>query len=358
MAAVLAALLLVISFGSINPANAQSANLLGRGSNDSTNTAQNPSSPAQDESLISLPGWLSDLVGQTIVIQTKLNREITATLRDAKSDRSIWPGLMIIALSFAYGVFHAAGPGHGKMITTTYFLSRDAGWRQGVAMGSLIAGVQAVTAIVLVGGLTLILNLGPAAITQNGLVLEAVSYALIAGLGTLMCLRILQGRDDCCDHGGHTHHDHHHHTHDHGHDHNHAHDLAHEHQHDHQDTGHHHAHSTAAPAQTRWQMIASGIVVGLRPCTGSILVLLFTMANGMFLIGVGSAFAMALGVALTISLIGLAAIGIRTGTRHLFHLSDGASGIIRRAVGFGGALMITLFGVMLLLASARQLGWL
>ncbi len=63
-------------------------------------------------------------------------------------------------------------------------------------------------------------------------------------------------------------------------------------------------------------MIASGIVVGLRPCTGSILVLLFTLANGLFLIGVASAFAMALGVALTISLIGLAAIGIRTGTQH------------------------------------------
>jgi ABC-type nickel/cobalt efflux system permease component RcnA len=105
-------------------------------------------------------------------------------------------------------------------------------------------------------------------------------------------------------------------------------------------------------------MIASGIVVGLRPCTGSILVLLFTMANGMFLIGVGAAFAMALGVALTISLIGLAAIGIRTGTRHLFNVSDGTSGMIRKTVGFTGALIITLFGVMLLLASARQLGWL
>ena len=78
----------------------------------------------------------------------------------------------------------------------------------------------------------------------------------------------------------------------------------------------------------------------------------------MFLIGVGAAFAMALGVAITISLIGLAAIGIRTGTQHLFSLSETSSGIIRRTVGFAGAAIITLFGVMLLLASARQLGWL
>jgi ABC-type nickel/cobalt efflux system permease component RcnA len=344
MAVVLTALLLVISFSSSNPASAQSANLLGRGATDSTETTTppNPNAENKEDSLITLPDWLSDVIGQTVVIQTKLNREITATLRNAKEGDSFWPGLVIIALSFGYGIFHAAGPGHGKMITTTYFLSRDAGWKQGVAMGSLIAAVQAVSAIVMVGGLTLILNLGPAAVTKNGLIMEAVSYALIAGLGALMALRILQGRDDCCDHHGpHGHHHHHDHDHDHHHDHE-----------------HHHTHNDGPVVQSSWQMISTGIVAGLRPCTGSILVLLFTLANGMFLIGIGAAFAMALGVAITISLIGLAAIGIRTGTQHLFNLSDTTSGIIRRTVGFTGAAIITLFGVMLLLASARQLGWL
>ncbi|KZB62401.1 high frequency lysogenization protein HflD [Thalassospira lucentensis] len=327
------AFLLAISFLPSNQAAAQASNLLGRG----TSSEQAPNTPDQTtqndgESLISLPGWLSDIVGQVVVIQTQLNRQMTATLRSAKTGDAWWPGLTIIALSFAYGVFHAAGPGHGKMVTTTYFLSRDAGWKQGVAMGSLIAGIQAVTAIVLVGSLTLILNLGPAAITQNGLVLEAVSYALIAGLGGLMCIRILQGRDDCCDHGGH---DHHHHSHDHSHHHDHDHAIT----------------------KSRWQMIAGGIVVGLRPCTGSILVLLFTLANGLFLIGIASAFAMAAGVALTISLIGLAAIGIRTGTQHLFSVSESTSGLLRRGVGLAGAALITLFGLLLLLSAARQLGW-
>ncbi|MCC9625950.1 high frequency lysogenization protein HflD [Thalassospira sp. MA62] len=335
----------MISFASTNPAAAQSSNLLGRGNSDTT--AQSEQAESSDHSLVTLPDWLSNIIGQTIIIQTKLNREITATLREAKNGDSWWPGLMIIALSFGYGVFHAAGPGHGKMITTTYFLSRDAGWKQGIAMGSLIAGVQAVSAIVLVGTLTFVLNMGPAAVTQNGLIMEAVSYGLIAILGAVMCLRILQGRDDCCDHGGHHHHEHEH-EHDHHHDHNH------DHHHHHED----HHHDIAAPiAQNRWQMITSGIVAGLRPCTGSILVLLFTLANGLFLIGVASAFAMAAGVALTISLIGLAAIGVRTGTQHLFTLSESTSSILRRAVGLTGAGIITLFGLMLLMASARQLGW-
>ena len=346
MPALIMAFLLAISFLPSNQAFAQASNLLGRG----TGSEQAPNPPDQTpqndgESLISLPGWLSDIVGQVVVIQTQLNRQMTATLRVAKTGDAWWPALTIIALSFAYGVFHAAGPGHGKMVTTTYFLSRDAGWKQGVAMGSLIAAVQAVTAIVLVGSLTVILNLGPAAVTQNGLVLEAISYALIAGLGGLMCIRILQGRDDCCDHGGHDHphHDHTHHHHHHHHDHAHHH---HDHDHNH------------ALTKSRWQMIASGIVVGLRPCTGSILVLLFTLANGLFLIGVASAFAMALGVALTISLIGLAAIGIRTGTQHLFTVSESTSGWLRRGVGLAGAALITLFGLLLLLSAARQLGWL
>ncbi|WP_297000015.1 MULTISPECIES: nickel/cobalt transporter [unclassified Thalassospira] len=344
MAAVLAALLLAISFSSSNLAFAQSSNLLGRGAVDSSESPPSPTPEPAEESLITLPDWLSGIIGQTVILQTKLNREITSTLREAKNGDSFWPGMVIIALSFAYGVFHAAGPGHGKMITTTYFLSRDAGWRQGVAMGSLIAAVQAVSAIVMVGGLTLILNLGPAAVTRNGLILEAVSYALIAALGALMALRILQGRDDCCDHHGPGMHHH---------------DHAHHHDHHHSVSGHHnHGHDSFAATQSSWQMISTGIVAGLRPCTGSILVLLFTLANGMFLIGVGAAFAMALGVAITISLIGLAAIGIRTGTQHLFSLSETSSGIIRRTVGFAGAAIITLFGVMLLLASARQLGWL
>ena len=342
-------MLLAISFSSNNIASAQTSNLLGRGTSDSTETAPSPAGKSNtDNSLISLPAWLSDIIGQTVILQTKMNREITATLREAKNGDSLWPGLVIIALSFGYGIFHAAGPGHGKMVTTTYFLSRDAGWKQGVTMGCLIAAVQAVSAIILVGSLTLILNLGPAAVTKNGLIMEAVSYALIAGLGALMALRIIQGRDDCCDHHGpghhHTHHDCEHHANDHdGHGHRHSHE-------------HEHAHAPAI--QTSWQMISTGIVAGLRPCTGSILVLLFTLANGMFLIGIGAAFAMALGVAITVSLIGLAAIGIRTGTQHLFNLSETSSGILRRVIGFAGAATISLFGVMLLLASARQLGWL
>lgn len=349
MLAVLAMLMLAL-FALIMPttAHAQSAELLGR-----------RSAPAETENpapAFKMPDWLAAIVGGAMKIQTQLNRNMTATLRAAKQDNSWWPALSIIALSFAYGVFHAAGPGHGKMVTSTYFLSRDAGWKQGVAMGALIAATQAVSAIALVGILGLVLNLGPAEITRNGLLLELASYALIVVMGGYMCLRILQGKDDCCDHGpiGPTH--------DHAHDHHHNHDHDHHH-HDHHDHGHHHhAHDAASTADTttrsgRYNAITSAIIVGLRPCTGSILMLLFTLANGLFLVGIIAAFAMAFGVALTVSAIGLAAIGIRFGSQKLFSLPPRWSDWIRRIVGFGGAAMITLFGVVLFLAASHQMGW-
>ncbi|MFH1805174.1 MAG: high frequency lysogenization protein HflD [Pseudomonadota bacterium] len=314
------------------PAQAQSGNLLGRG----TATETPAEAPTDDNSTGSsvLPDWLSPVVTKMVQIQSSLNREMTAALRSAREAQSWWPGLTIIGLSFAYGVFHAAGPGHGKMVTTTYFLSRDAGWKQGVTMGTLIAAVQAVSAIVLVGTFALVLNLGPASITRNGLIMEAVSYGLIIIMGAVMCLRIVQGRDDCCDHGPAEQ----------------AHDHSHNHDHD-----HHHA---PTPYSGWRQTVISGVIVGLRPCTGSILMLLFTLANGLIFIGIVSAFAMAIGVAITISLIGLAAIGMRSGTRKLFSLPDRVSNILRRTIGFAGAGMITLFGVLLLLSSAQQLGWL
>jgi ABC-type nickel/cobalt efflux system permease component RcnA len=317
-------------------ANAQTAELLGR---------RSAIDPAADSSAIALPDWLAGIVGGAMKIQTQLNRQMTQTLRDAKQGNSWWPALSIIALSFAYGVFHAAGPGHGKMVTSTYFLSRDAGWKQGVAMGGLIAATQAISAIVLVGTLGLIFNLGPAAITKNGLLLELASYALIVVMGLYMCLRIAQGRDDCCDHGHVHEHDHH----------------AHEHEHvtaTHDDpTAPTFAHAHATNTRARSPAIISAIIVGLRPCTGSILMLLFTLANGLFLIGIAAAFAMAFGVALTVSAIGLAAIGIRFGSQKLFSMPPAVSQWVRRIVGFGGAALITLFGVVLFLSASHQLGW-
>ncbi|PKR56257.1 high frequency lysogenization protein HflD [Thalassospira marina] len=352
---------MLFTLASPQGAHAQTAELLGRRSA--------PSDSAATEPAYKMPDWLANIVGGAMKVQIQLNREMTATLREAKQGNSWWPALSIIALSFAYGVFHAAGPGHGKMVTSTYFLSRDAGWKQGVAMGALIAATQAVSAIALVGILGLVFDLGPAEITRNGLLLELASYALIVVMGGYMCLRIAQGRDDCCDHGpiGHTHnHDHHHnhshehhdhHEHDgHSHDgHDHAGHLAEAHSHDHV---HEHEHVEPKAAQTgRYNAITSAIIVGLRPCTGSILMLLFTLANGLFLVGIVAAFAMAFGVALTVSAIGLAAIGIRFGSQKLFSLPPVWSDWIRRIVGFGGAALITLFGVILFLSASHHMGW-
>src|SRR3546814_12681543 len=111
-----------------------------------------------------------------------------------------------------------------------------------------------------------------------------LSYGAIMLLGLWMAWGIASGRHHCHTHG---------HAHDHGHDHG-----GHDHHHDHD---HAHDHTYRPALRQRWPLLMTSVAVGLRPCSGAILVLLFTLANGMLLTGVVSTFAMAFGVALTSS---------------------------------------------------------
>ena len=58
---------------------------------------------------------------------------------------------LLAGLSFAYGVFHAAGPGHGKAVISSYLVATGEGFRRGVALSALAALAQALAAIALVG---------------------------------------------------------------------------------------------------------------------------------------------------------------------------------------------------------------
>ena len=105
---------------------------------------------------------------------------------------------------------------------------------------------------------------------------------------------------------GHDHH-HHDHVHDHGHAHQ-AHDHAH-HDHDHEDEasawGHAHAPEPSELGGRHWfrRALSAVIAVGLRPCSGAIIVLVFALAQGLFWIGVASTFAMGLGTAIPFNLL-------------------------------------------------------
>jgi len=313
-------LLLVIAA----PMRGSAADLLGRPDSPASTAEETAPPPTV------LPEPLRGMVAGLVSVQSRLNAELRAQMQLARRGDSLRPALAIIMVSFLYGVFHAVGPGHGKMVVGGYFLSRRARLMHGLAMSGTAALVQALAAIAVVGVLATVLEMGSRRIMEQAAVLEEISYAGIVALGLWMAWGVVSGRV-CC-------------AHDHdeaGHDH----DCA---------CGHDHAPPppVKAPAANRSELaavLAAGAAVGLRPCSGAILVLLFTLANHIFLIGVIATLAMGLGVAITVSAVSLGALGLHRGLARLGGRHDQTATRVRQAVALAGALAIVLFGAAQLL---------
>src|SRR5262252_2856973 len=166
---------------------------------------------------------------------------LSSLIRAAKVDGSAAYTLM--GISFLYGVFHAAGPGHGKAVISSYLVANDETWRRGIVLSFASAVLQALTAIVIVGVAAVMLGATAKAMGKTVQIIEIVSYGLIVLIGLRLLwvkgrafLHLLRGEKSHGHdhHHAHGHHDGHHHHHDHSHDHHdHHHGHAHAHDHDH-----------------------------------------------------------------------------------------------------------------------------
>ena len=174
-------------------------------------------------------GWL-------LAKQSEFYRQISATIRAAKSDGSaVWT---LLVLSFAYGIFHAAGPGHGKAVISSYLVANRETARRGIVLSFASALMQSLVAVVLVGICAWLLN-ATAKTMCGAKAIEIASYALIAAFGARLVwtkgggfLRALRPQQLVPAMAVATpQHDHDHH-HDHSHSHAHA-SVAHDHGHDH-----------------------------------------------------------------------------------------------------------------------------
>jgi len=327
------------------------------------------------------------IVGWLLAKQSEFYRGLSGAIRAAKKDGSAVWGLF--ALSFAYGVFHAAGPGHGKAVISSYVVANGETWWRGVVLSFASAILQAIVAVAIVGIAAVLL--GATRRTMDGTVwwIEVISYSLIALLGARLLWvkggaligawhKYRAGPEAAHSHDHHDHgHAHHHHAHDHarnnhgrhhghhhGHDHKHAHGAAcsgHHHDHDDHASAWGHAHAPepqelAGPGG--WKRGLSAIVaVGLRPCSGAILVLVFALAQGLFWAGVASAFIMGLGTAITVAAIATVAVGAR-GLAQKFAASRPGPGMLAlRGLEVAAALLVLIFGIALLtgyIASERM----
>ena len=304
---------------------------------------------------------LGGVIGWVLAKQAEFYRQFSGLIRAAETDGSAVLGLL--GLSFAYGIFHAAGPGHGKAVISSYLIANQETWRRGVVLSFASALLQALVAVVMVGIARIVLDATSQQMCGADRIIEIASYALIAligarllwtkGRGFFGALRGLRREPMPASVGAAAtdHHDHQHHDHDHHDDHHH---------HDGEACDHVHGPEPADLAGAGgWRRGLSAIfAVGLRPCSGAILVLVFALAHGLFWVGVAATFLMGLGTAITVAAIATLAVGARSVAAKLAARRTGYGTLAMRGVEVGAAGVVLVFGLLLLvgyLATERGL---
>ena len=302
-------------------------------------------------------GWLAFINDN----QQAFYRSLTGALKAMREDPAhLWT---LIGLSFAYGVFHAAGPGHGKAVISSYMIANETELKRGIAISFVSAFLQGVVAITLVGVGYAVLRGTSISMTEATHALEIASYGLIVAFGTWLLLRKMRSlwltrsapisaalfdgpaaarpvgtglsfRAMAVDHG----------------------------------------HETLAPGSVcpdcgvthlpdprmlsarnfslreAWSAI---VAVGLRPCSGALLVMTFALLNGLYLGGILSVFAMALGTAITVSALAALAVSAKGLAVRLSGPGSPAARRVANAIEIFGALLVILLGALLLAASLQ-----
>ena len=302
------------------------------------------------------------------VQQQDFYRSLTGALKAMRDDGGkLW---LIVGLSFAYGIFHAAGPGHGKAVISSYMLANEVALRRGIMLSFVSAFLQALTAIVVMTLVFLVLRGTSISMTDATSVpgdrelradhalrrLAAVAQGRAAGAGPAAARRPAHSLSAApCARTATR--------------------MV-------MPTSHAHSHSHASCARPRiraqpcgraksatpaampcarsgaavgrpfgWRTAWSAIVaVGLRPCSGALIVLSFAFLNGLWVGGILSVFAMALGTAITVST--LATLAVTAKNWAVAYAGDGRTGNrVHAAIEIGGAAFVFLLGLLLLSAS-------
>jgi len=266
-------------------------------------------------------------------MQRDLHGQLAAAMRAVQAE-GITAGLALVILSFLYGVFHAAAPGHGKVVISTYILTHESYLRRGIQLSLLSSLCQGMTAVLAVFGTVGLLSLPMREVNGAAVDLEMLSYGFVALVGAALVvgrarrlwrrrrqpslsLRHIHADGRGCNSCGHAH----------------------------------------VPSQRQleaplsWTGVAGIIAsIGLRPCSGAILVLLVAVSMDLKLAGIAAVLAMSLGTAITVSLLATLAVYARKTTLRLAaHLPDSESLVSAAAdiIGLAGGLLIALFGAVM-----------
>lgn len=270
--------------------------------------------------------------------QRELHRELAGAIKAVRREGSAAAAWSLIVLSFLYGVFHAAGPGHGKMVISSYLLTHKSAVRRGLWLSAVASLTQGLTAIVLV--LVLVALVGWTRSDAQAAVgtLETVSFALIALLGLGLAARALWwlARGLLAAHRAPT---------------APASDGPSSDAHHEAGCGHCHTPDAGQLAQPLSLKTFAAVVlsVGIRPCSGAVLVLIFAEVLGLRWAGISAVLAMSLGTAATVGMLAVLAVNFR-------HLASLAAGGGRRFVLAGQAVALLGGGVITAIGASLFFG--
>ncbi len=272
------------------------------------------------------PGLFTAIGREVMRIQSDMNRALSRQMRAVRDDASALPLLIGLALAGLYGAVHVAGPGHGKLVIVSYFLGREANLGRGLLLGLQIAATHVVAAIVLVALADIVLRETFGGAPGEMAAVRILSYATIAIIGILMLVDAARDlrRSRLGQPGAPN-----------------AHALDEHDRHDHAiKTGACHAHGGG-------QHGILSFAVGLVPCTGATLIMLYALANDILFAGILMVVAIGIGMALAMAAIGIATILLRQGVMSRAR-STGTQGRLALALHFGGGLAVTALGGSLL----------
>ena len=278
---------------------------------------------------------------------------MSGALRNMKSGSPIAAAWTLMLLSFGYGIFHAAGPGHGKAVISAWLLATENELRRGIVISAMSAVIQALTAIVIVSALLLLVASASAKARDVAGVLESASYGLIGIMGLYLIWTAIRGQRTAPATSPTTHR---------------VSDLHHfdsfqpkldgrpaqDHVHG-PDCGCGHAHlPKARDLRGDWSFARAfslAFAVGIRPCTGAILVLIFANALGLYWAGIAATFAMAIGTFFTVSAIAAIAVYSKKLATRYARQDDRWIAWLNFGLRLGGGLVIAFLGTILFLGS-------
>jgi ABC-type nickel/cobalt efflux system permease component RcnA len=269
---------------------------------------------------------------KSILWQREVNQQMSTLLKAVAADPAKAGGSLLI-FSFLYGVLHALGPGHGKIVITTWLATHPSKLKSSIGLTLASSLLQGMVAIVLVVVVLTLLKLPARQLHLSSFWLEKGSYALVGVLGLLLSwralkkLRMLMRKPTFKTFTPH-----------------HVHNAQ-------CGCGHQHL-PTQAQLQSGEDWRARLMIIlsmGMRPCSGAIMVLLFSKVIGVFSWGVISALAMAAGTSLTITSLALLVHSFR---QLAVKLSGNATPVLWKQVGWT---TLALAGGIVLLVAAVTL---